>query len=256
MQIQCMKTRSSNMLNFEISQPISVPEQTNIVSNIVSGYTSDRENTATIDNQTVDAFNNGDNNNNQPMPNVEYDHIIKELAPMENIENKTASLVYDFSQRLPTSNYNEFLIKNTKILPIIPMRFVPALQISCIEGVKHIPATMTEACVDFIPTRTNKIPSATARINALINYLWKKKQETYISVFLEEQKLIQLQFYMYTRQCQHIMREDGILSREVQGEELSQCASNYLGLVLQYGSYRTIFECKQIIRTSSLITIT
>ncbi|KAL0074239.1 hypothetical protein J3Q64DRAFT_1842125 [Phycomyces blakesleeanus] len=162
------------MLNFEISQPISVPEQTNIVSNIVSGYTSDRENTATIDNQTVDAFNNGDNNNNQPMPNVEYDHIIKELAPMENIENKTASLVYDFSQRLPTSNYNE-------------------------------------ACVDFIPTRTNKIPSATARINALINYLWKKKQETYISVFLEEQKLIQLQFYMYTRQCQHIMREDGIV---------------------------------------------
>ncbi|KAL0078512.1 hypothetical protein J3Q64DRAFT_1702335 [Phycomyces blakesleeanus] len=79
---------------------------------------------------------------------------------------------------------------------------------------------MTEACVDFIPTRTNKIPSATAKINVLINYLWKKKQEMDISIFLEEQKLIQLQFYMYTRQCQHIMREDGILSREVQGEEL------------------------------------
>ncbi|KAL0096972.1 hypothetical protein J3Q64DRAFT_1693397 [Phycomyces blakesleeanus] len=51
---------------------------------------------------------------------------------------------------------------------------------------------MTEACVNFIPTRTNKIPSATARIYVLINYLWKKKQETDISIFLEEQKLIQL----------------------------------------------------------------
>ncbi|KAL0091301.1 hypothetical protein F4703DRAFT_1791231 [Phycomyces blakesleeanus] len=80
---------------------------------------------------------------------------------------------------------------------------------------------MTEARVDFIPTRTNKILSATARINALINYLWKKKQETDISVFLEEQKLVQLQFHMSTRKCQHIMREDGILSREVQEEELS-----------------------------------
>ncbi|KAL0085228.1 hypothetical protein J3Q64DRAFT_1699513 [Phycomyces blakesleeanus] len=130
---------------------------------------------------------------------------------------------------------------------------------------------MTETRVDFIPIRTNKIPSATARINALINYLWKKKQETDISVFLEEQKLIQLQFHMSTRQCQHIMHKDSILSREVQEEELSSIAngilnnlasyqsvgaSNYLGLVLQYGSYQTIFECKQIIKTSSLITIT
>ncbi|KAL0077176.1 hypothetical protein F4703DRAFT_1919755 [Phycomyces blakesleeanus] len=80
---------------------------------------------------------------------------------------------------------------------------------------------MTETRVDFIPIRTNKIPSATARINALINYLWKKKQETDISVFLEEQKLIQLQFHMSTRQCQHIMHKDSILSREVQEEELS-----------------------------------
>ncbi|KAL0088722.1 hypothetical protein J3Q64DRAFT_1697006 [Phycomyces blakesleeanus] len=85
---------------------------------------------------------------------------------------------------------------------------------------------MTETHVDFIPIRTNKIPSATARINALINYLWKKKQETDISIFLEEQKLIQLQFHMSTRQCHHIMHKDGInmlakLSREVQEEELS-----------------------------------
>ncbi|KAL0083900.1 hypothetical protein F4703DRAFT_1916970 [Phycomyces blakesleeanus] len=80
---------------------------------------------------------------------------------------------------------------------------------------------MTETRVDFIPIRTNKIPSATARINALINYLWKKKQETDISIFLEEQKLIQLQFHMSTRQWQHIMHKDGILGREVQKEELS-----------------------------------
>ncbi|KAL0075994.1 hypothetical protein F4703DRAFT_1798158 [Phycomyces blakesleeanus] len=58
---------------------------------------------------------------------------------------------------------------------------------------------MTEARVDFIPIRTNKIPSAT-----------KKKQETDIIVFLEEQKLIQMQFHMYTRQCQYIMHEYGI----------------------------------------------
>ncbi|KAL0081593.1 hypothetical protein F4703DRAFT_1795774 [Phycomyces blakesleeanus] len=92
---------------------------------------------------------------------------------------------------------------------------------------------MTETRIDFIPIRTNKIPSATARINALINYLWKKKQETNISIFLEEQKLIQLQFHMSTRQCQHIMHKDGILSREVQEEELSSIANLLNNLRMQ-----------------------
>ncbi|KAL0073342.1 hypothetical protein F4703DRAFT_1799755 [Phycomyces blakesleeanus] len=133
---------------------------------------------------------------------------------------------------------------------------------------------MTEARVDFILTRTNKIPSATARINALINYLWKKKQETDISVFLEEQKLIQLQFYIKVKQRSSRRRVETnatrkthffavffsssyyIINSRLPFTKYSQCASNYLGLVLQYGSYRTIFECKQIIRTSSLITIT
>ncbi|OAD75292.1 hypothetical protein PHYBLDRAFT_143550 [Phycomyces blakesleeanus NRRL 1555(-)] len=64
------------------------------------------------------------------------------------------------------------------------------------RGVRHIPATMTEACVGFIPTRTNKTPSATSRINALINFLWKKQQGTDVNVSAEEQKLIRFQFHI------------------------------------------------------------
>ncbi|KAL0085808.1 hypothetical protein J3Q64DRAFT_1834309 [Phycomyces blakesleeanus] len=84
------------------------------------------------------------------------------------------------------------------------------------RGVRHIPATMTEACVGFIPTRTNKTPSATSRINALINFLWKKQQGTDVNVSAEEQKLIRFQFHisLYTN-------AEAKLSGEVQEEELS-----------------------------------
>ncbi|OAD75379.1 hypothetical protein PHYBLDRAFT_166626 [Phycomyces blakesleeanus NRRL 1555(-)] len=109
--IQYMKTCSSNMVNFEISQPISVSEQTNIVSSIVSGYTSDKENTATIDNQTVDAFNNGDNDNDQPMYDADLDHA------MDDIHVKTSPLIFDFSQPTPISNNDD--AKNLKFIKII-----------------------------------------------------------------------------------------------------------------------------------------
>ncbi|OAD72658.1 hypothetical protein PHYBLDRAFT_73065 [Phycomyces blakesleeanus NRRL 1555(-)] len=108
--IQCMKTHSSNIVNFEISQPISVPEQTNVVSSIVSGYTSE-ENTAIIDNQTVDAFNNGDNNNDQPIYDANLDHA------MNDIYIKTSPLIFDFSQPTPVPNNDD--AKNLEFIKII-----------------------------------------------------------------------------------------------------------------------------------------
>ncbi|OAD79869.1 hypothetical protein PHYBLDRAFT_162923 [Phycomyces blakesleeanus NRRL 1555(-)] len=61
---------------------------------------------------------------------------------------------------------------------------------------------MTEAHVGFILTRTNKTPSATARINVLINHLWKKKQETDINVKLRrevQEKELSVPFYKKTQ---------------------------------------------------------
>ncbi|OAD75360.1 hypothetical protein PHYBLDRAFT_143616 [Phycomyces blakesleeanus NRRL 1555(-)] len=98
------------MVNFEISQPISVPEQTNVVSSIVSGYTSE-ENTATIDNQTVDAFNNGDNDNDQPMYDANLDYA------MDDVHVETSPLIFDFSQ--PTPILNNDNTKNLEFIKII-----------------------------------------------------------------------------------------------------------------------------------------
>ncbi|OAD71528.1 hypothetical protein PHYBLDRAFT_147277 [Phycomyces blakesleeanus NRRL 1555(-)] len=94
------------MVNFEISQPISVSEQTNVVSSIVPRYTS-KENTATIDNQTVDAFNNGDNDNDQPMYNADLDHA------MDDIHVETSPLIFDFSQPTPIPNNDDAKILKT-----------------------------------------------------------------------------------------------------------------------------------------------
>lgn len=78
------------------------------------------------------------------------------------------------------------------------------------RGVRHIPPTMKEARMGFIPTKTNRTPCISARINALINYLWKKKNNTERNISKAEQKLVSLQFHMYTRQCRLIMKSEGI----------------------------------------------
>ncbi|OAD80876.1 hypothetical protein PHYBLDRAFT_138429 [Phycomyces blakesleeanus NRRL 1555(-)] len=105
-----MKTCSSNIVNFEISQPISVSQQTKVASSIVPGYISE-ENTATIDNQTVNAFNNGDNNNDQPMYDANLNHA------MNDIHVKTFSLIFDFSQLTPIPNNDN--VKNLEFIKII-----------------------------------------------------------------------------------------------------------------------------------------
>ncbi|KAL0091167.1 hypothetical protein F4703DRAFT_1791106 [Phycomyces blakesleeanus] len=123
---------------------------------------------------------------------------------------------------------------------------------------------MTEACVNFIPTRTNKIPSATARIYVLINYLWKKKQETDISIFLEEQKLIQLQFHIKVKQTSSRRRVETNATRKTHFFAVFFSSSYYIinsrlpftKYSQSINDYQTIFKCKQIIRTLSLITIT
>ncbi|KAL0077330.1 hypothetical protein J3Q64DRAFT_1702985 [Phycomyces blakesleeanus] len=53
-----------------------------------------------------------------------------------------------------------------------------------------------------------------ARMSYLVNHPddREKQQGTDVNVSAEEQKLIRLQFHMYTRQCQRIMCEDGIFA--------------------------------------------
>ncbi|KAL0086204.1 hypothetical protein J3Q64DRAFT_1698059 [Phycomyces blakesleeanus] len=50
------------------------------------------------------------------------------------------------------------------------------------RGVRHITVTMNETHMGFIPRGTNKTPSDTARINALINSLWKKQKGTDVNI--------------------------------------------------------------------------
>ncbi|KAL0086093.1 hypothetical protein F4703DRAFT_1793759 [Phycomyces blakesleeanus] len=50
------------------------------------------------------------------------------------------------------------------------------------RGVRHITVTMNETHMGFIPRETNKTPSDTARINALINSLWKKQKGTDVNI--------------------------------------------------------------------------
>ncbi|KAL0083273.1 hypothetical protein F4703DRAFT_1794838 [Phycomyces blakesleeanus] len=98
------------------------------------------------------------------------------------------------------------------------------------RSVRHIPATMNEAHMGFIPRRTNKTPSATARINALINYLWKKQKGTDVNISALEQKLICLQFHMYIRQCWCIIKDDGVV--EVNWGKLNSQKKLYYSLRL------------------------
>ncbi|KAL0096991.1 hypothetical protein J3Q64DRAFT_1693414 [Phycomyces blakesleeanus] len=113
------------------------------------------------------------------------------------------------------------------------------------RDVRHIPATMNEARMGFIPQGTNKTPSATARINALINYLWKKQKGTDVNISALEQKLIRLQFHMYTRQCWCIMKDDGVV--KVNWGKLNSQKKLYYSLRLEeliFNNYNfPLYEC-------------
>ncbi|KAL0075742.1 hypothetical protein F4703DRAFT_1934804 [Phycomyces blakesleeanus] len=72
-----------------------------------------------------------------------------------------------------------------------------------------------------------------ARMSYLVNHPddREKQQGTDVNVSAEEQKLIRLQFHMYTRQCQRIMCEDGIV--EMNWGKLSSQQKLYYSLRLE-----------------------
>lgn len=115
------------------------------------------------------------------------------------------------------------------------------------RGVRHIPATISDARIGFLPTKTNKTPSATSRINALINYLWKRKQGSEIDISLPEQRVIRLQFHAYTRHCRLIMRENGI--DETNWGRLSTSQKLYYSLRLEEMIFTKfgyeLYECER-----------
>ncbi|OAD65645.1 hypothetical protein PHYBLDRAFT_176033 [Phycomyces blakesleeanus NRRL 1555(-)] len=113
--VQYFKNCCRRHNDIQTSQITYVPEQVSIVLNTVSNKSIIRENDTTNDDQTVNSFNNSDNN--ESMYSIEYDNTIEESVAMKDIEDVTTPMVYDFSQPLPTPSYND--AKNLKIIQII-----------------------------------------------------------------------------------------------------------------------------------------
>jgi hypothetical protein len=76
-------------------------------------------------------------------------------------------------------------------------------------GERDIPATLGEAQRGFIPSRSNRTPSATVRIDALISYLWKTSNNGQDISDLKKH-FDRLQFRALTRECRVNMKQDGI----------------------------------------------
>ena len=77
------------------------------------------------------------------------------------------------------------------------------------RGVRSIVATLPEALVGFQPTRTNKIPSATARINALIKFLLMQTTGSDLEPSPTVVRVHRLQFRGFTRDVRQNMRKGG-----------------------------------------------
>ena len=104
------------------------------------------------------------------------------------------------------------------------------------RGARHIPSNMKEAVLGVLPTTTSKSPCGTAKLNALINYLWKKMKGTTNNIPVVEQNAVRLQFRSYARRCSQSMKDDGIL--ETGWGKLSRQYQLYYSLKLE----RVIFE--------------
>ena len=67
------------------------------------------------------------------------------------------------------------------------------------RGTRSIVATLSEALVGFRPTRTNRTPCPTTRVNALINYLQKQSTGSEVDAHPLVITLHRLQFRSMTR---------------------------------------------------------
>ncbi|OAD78839.1 hypothetical protein PHYBLDRAFT_62400 [Phycomyces blakesleeanus NRRL 1555(-)] len=79
-------------------------------------------------------------------------------------------------------------------------------------------------------TVTSEQSSTQARMSYLVNHP-NDRGGTEVNISAEDQKLIRLQFHMYTRQCQRIMHEDGIV--ETNWKRLSSQQKLYYSLRLE-----------------------
>lgn len=113
-------------------------------------------------------------------------------------------------------------------------------------GERSIVATLPEARVGFVPTANNRTPSSTARINALINYLWKKKNRTEEDLPMRLVKTHRMQFKALTRQCRAIMKHDGVTAvfwNDMSPQVISYYSSKLESLITDYGF--PIYQCNK-----------
>lgn len=122
------------------------------------------------------------------------------------------------------------------------------------RGERDIPAVLEEAKHGFAPTRTNRTPSAIARINALISYLWANNNNGE-QISESKKRFVRLQFRSLTRQCRLNMMQDNVDSTS--WSQLSSRQQLYYSLKLE-GAITDfgypIYRCKRQWCASLLIS--
>lgn len=98
-------------------------------------------------------------------------------------------------------------------------------------GARDIPFTPAEALVGFQPTSTNKTPSSPARIGALINYLWKRNNNTEVNISEDDKEFRRLQFRAMARQMRATMTNNGC--NATSWREISDREQRYYALKLE-----------------------
>ncbi|KAI9330338.1 hypothetical protein BD770DRAFT_403889 [Pilaira anomala] len=114
------------------------------------------------------------------------------------------------------------------------------------RGTRSIVATLPDALVGFQPTRTNKTPSATARINALINFLYKQTTGSELDASPTVVRIHRLQFRGLTRDVRLQMKKEGANATEWSGlspEEQVYYSLQLEGVIAEYGF--PIYKCNK-----------
>lgn len=114
-------------------------------------------------------------------------------------------------------------------------------------GARSIVATLPEARIGFQCTSTNKTPSATARINALINYLWKKiPGNPSTDIDFAKLKEIRLGFRSITRRLRYAMTQEGAVATSwgtLSAQEKTYYALRLEREIFEYGY--AIYKCNK-----------
>ncbi|CAO3618592.1 unnamed protein product [Mucor hiemalis] len=116
------------------------------------------------------------------------------------------------------------------------------------RGCRNIPPVLTEASMGFVARGSNRTPSSSARINALINYLWKRLSDVNRSRNVSEGELnhIRTRFNDQARNVIVMMRNDGVTETfwsKIEKRKQLYYAFKLEGEILRMG-YK-IFQCEK-----------